>query len=121
MYEAAIAGIKNAPLLGNGIEAFPAYTAYSYPHNFILQLVYEGGILFCVIPVITIAWVSYKLLFSQIKDKDCQVFLILLFVQVIPRFLVSATIWKDKCFWLLVFYTFVNYKKIKGEREYVGH
>lgn len=121
VYEAAIAGIKNAPLLGNGIEAFPAYTAYSYPHNFILQLVYEGGILFCVIPVITIVWVCYKLLFSQIKDKDCQVFLILLFVQVIPRFLVSATIWKDKCFWLLVFYTFVNYKKIKGERECVGH
>ena len=121
VYEAAIAGIKSSLLLGNGIESFPSYTAYSYPHNFILQLIYEGGILFCIIPVITIIWVCYKLLFSQIRNKNYIAFLILLFVQVIPRFLVSATIWKDKCFWLLVFYIFVNYKKIKGERECVGN
>ena len=70
VYEAAIAGIKNAPLLGNGIEAFPAYTAYSYPHNFILQLVYEGGILFCVIPVITIAWVSYTVQQEKSYDRN---------------------------------------------------
>ena len=112
VYEAAITGIKNNPLLGNGIESFPAYTAYSYPHNFILQLIYEGGVFFCVIPLITIVWLCYKLLFSQIRNKDYIAFLILLFVQVIPRFLVSATIWKDKCFWLLIFYVFVNYREI---------
>lgn len=112
VYEAAFAGIRNNPIFGNGIESFPSYTAYSYPHNFVLQLIYEGGILFCVVPIITILWVCYRLFFSQIQNKDKLVFLILLFVQVIPRFLVSATIWKDRCLWLMIFYVFYNYKEI---------
>lgn len=116
VYEAAIEGIKENFLFGNGIESFPSYTLYLYPHNFLLQLVYEGGIFFCVIPLIAMIWICYKLFFTQIERKDCLVLIILLFVQVVPRFLVSATIWRDRCFWLLIFYIFAHYKEIKGEK-----
>jgi len=112
VYGTAIDGILNNPFFGRGIESFNVYTKFSYPHNFILQLLYEGGILFCIIPLWIVICTTYKLFVSRIENRDILVFVILLYVQVIPRFLISASVWKEYTFWLLIFYVLINYKHI---------
>lgn len=112
LYKAAIKGILDSPLIGHGIESFSYYTGYVYEHNFILQLLYEGGFFFCIVPLSIVVWCCYKLLFAQVEDKDMIAILIVLFVQVVPRFLVSATIWRYRSFWIFVFFVWVHIKEI---------
>ncbi len=53
--EITINGIMDSPWLGNGLDRFDANTGGGlYPHNFILQILYDGGVLFLgiLIPVI---------------------------------------------------------------------
>lgn len=116
LYAAAIKGIFESPFIGHGIESFSYNTGFAYEHNFILQLLYEGGIFFCIVPLMTIIWLLYKLLFSQVRNRNILAVLIFLTVQVIPRFLVSGTIWTDRFFWLLIFYVFANRRNINEQR-----
>lgn len=117
VYEAAINYIKQSPFFGYGIETFESYTNYPYPHNFVLQLIFEGGLLFAIIPTAAIIISCIRLFFSQMKDENLCVILMLLIVQVIPRFLVSATIWRSRCFWILVFMVLYKYKHIILNKE----
>ncbi len=114
VYEAAWSLIKERPLIGYGIRTFLENSKVAeYPHNFFLQLWYEGGILFTVVPTVCIVYALYKLLLSYIEDRNVSVMLIFLFVQVMPRFLLSADIWKDNFFWITVFYILSNWREIR--------
>ena len=117
VYATAINGFMNSPILGHGIESFSVYTIYPYPHNFVLQLLYEGGFLFCIIPVAVIIYATYKLIFSQIRNKQHLVSLILLYVQVKPRFILRASIWREKFFWIFVFYVLAHYIEMKNDEK----
>lgn len=113
VYERTWELIRNGPVYGYGIETFQHYTGDSYPHNFILQFMYEGGVLFSLIPTVIIIYAGIKLCYSRIGNKEICIGLILLFVQVIPRFLLSATPWRGQVFWTLVFYVIYNYNELK--------
>lgn len=56
-------GIIEHPLFGNGFDRFNANTNLLYPHNFILQILYDGGILFFFVlmtPIIRSTIQRYK-------------------------------------------------------------
>ncbi len=51
--ELAISGFWEKPLFGHGLDLFGVrYEDASYPHNFILQILYDGGIIFFLILII---------------------------------------------------------------------
>lgn len=49
-----ISGILEHPVLGNGFDRFDANTGLLYPHNFILQILYDGGLLFFLVIMVPV-------------------------------------------------------------------
>ena len=96
----AIAGISERPILGHGISTFFKNTGIIYPHNFILQVLYDGGILLfatLIIPLIvgTIQMIRHG------EKKEFALFCALFFASV-PGALFSGDCWKNGCLWLLI-------------------
>ena len=96
-YEAAIAGIKDNPIFGNGLATFEYYTGYVYPHNLILQLLYDGGIvlfLLILIPVILnlIKWI-------RCCSRPSFVFMTTLLVASVPGAMFSGDVWTKPILW----------------------
>lgn len=54
IYDKAFEGFLQDPILGNGLDCFFQNTGEVYPHNFILQILYDGGLLLFVILFIPI-------------------------------------------------------------------
>lgn len=112
LFNAAFEGFLNSIFIGNGIGAFEAIYK-TYPHNFILQSLYDGGIFFTV-PLIIILLKGIIIFFSNNfnnKEKD---FLIIIFCLVVPKLLFSSELWKEQIFWILIIYI-LNLKRKKGE------
>lgn len=116
LYLTAINLIKNKPFLGYGIETFSMNTIYPWPHNLILQFIYEGGIIFSVYPIFLILKTTKELFFSTKILKNDYVMGFFLFFMVFPRYFVSNDIWKGPFVWLLLGFCMrliYNIKKIK--------
>ena len=98
-----MAGIIDSPIIGHGVDQFENNTGIVYPHNFILQILYDGGLLFFVILLI-------PLLIKLInKGKNCvmdeYILIILFFVISVPGALVSSDLWNNERLW--VFFGFI--------------
>lgn len=101
IYNFTIENIFQRPIFGHGIGCF--YTYYydsniQYPHNFILQLLYDGGIvlfLIVIIPVISNIKKWYK---HSTIDK--YVLISILLFSSVPRSLVSGDLWESGILWL---------------------
>lgn len=92
-----LSGIWNSPLFGWGLDRFDANTGLGYPHNFILQTLYDGGIwLFCIlyIPIIR----SFK---NLIRHQDIHQFAYIsaLFFASVPGALFSQNLWAIPALW----------------------
>ena len=85
-----------------------------YSHNFIIELLYEFGILLGVPFIIYIIYAIFKTVISK-NNYYTNLLKILLF-NFFPLILWSATIWTSMFFWiwLLLF----DYSKIKCNAEY---
>lgn len=93
-----INGIMENPLFGNGFDRYDANTRGLYPHNFILQLLYDGGLLyFCVImfPVIKGTINKYK----NCTYDEFSILTLLLFSSV-PGALLSQNLYENSILWL---------------------
>lgn len=100
VYRWAIDGIKNNLLFGNGIGSFNIRYS-TYPHNFILQILYEGGILFLIPMIIPILYGVYAILIKKKNiSKEMKVLLIFLLSSAIIRLLISYEFWKEPFFWM---------------------
>ncbi len=93
-------GFCDSPIWGNGLDRFMANTGITYPHNFILQILYDGGmILFFVllIPVIRGLWIKYK-------NCTLSSYMVLttLFFSSVPGALLSGNMWRQALLWLLM-------------------
>ena len=103
LYKLAITGIKNSFLIGNGIETFGINNGLltSYPHNLILQILYEGGIVL-LSPFIYIFYTGIKSLLKVNINQDTSILFMLLFSVSIPRLMVSQDFWLTVSFWMLI-------------------
>lgn len=110
LYVFAWEGFLASPLWGNGIGAFSVNHG-GWAHNFILQLLYEGGILLSsliLIPMID----SFLFVFRDNRIAgDEYSFFVLLFTTSVPRLLFSTELWNTQTFWMLfAFCIIIRYK-----------
>ena len=84
-----------------------------YTHNIFLELLAEYG---WIIGTFFGAFIIYTIVNSLKYEKSDKVVSVFLFMNTIPQLLVSSTIWKEPCFWLLIFHEvsmISKYKQIK--------
>jgi len=116
LYEFAWKGFLSSPIWGHGIGAF-AVNHGGWPHNFVLQLLYEGGILLFLLVIIPFG----KILLAVIKSKaittaDYAMF-VCLFATSVPRLLASAELWKIQGFWLLLAFGMMRLPHIQNSSK----
>lgn len=100
LYEWAFSDFCQSPFWGRGVDRFSAnHQVESYPHNFILQILSDGGLLlFLVLFVPIIKKIRYLIKFSNI---DRFAILITLFFASIPGAMFSGDLWESCNLWFL--------------------
>lgn len=104
----AIEGFLNSPLVGNGLAQFERNTGEVYPHNFILQLLYDGGLILSCSVLGSILMAAYKK-FKHIGTEEF-ICLLLLFFGSVPGAMFSGDLWNALILWM--FFGFLFSKKI---------
>jgi len=102
--EVAIKGFSEAPVLGNGLATFGTYQGLNplvYPHNLVLEVLFEGGVLGFFLLAIAVSAAGFHCL-SQRKQRTafCNVGLLLLFVVVGVNVSVSGTFTENRLLFL---------------------
>jgi len=109
-----INGIMDNPICGHGFDMFDAITGLGYPHNVVLQLLYDGGIILflcLVIPLIK----SMSQLLSNCTKGEYAVFTVLFFSSV-PGAFFSGDSWGLAVFWLFYGYMLSRYFVIEEDK-----
>ena len=101
-------GIINSPLWGNGTAQFLNNTGVVYPHNFILQFLYDGGIILTSTVLVPI--VKTLIHKMQIVSENEYICLLFLFFASVPGALFSGDLWNQGSLWL--FFGFVLSRNI---------
>ncbi len=90
-----------APIIGHGISSFSHYTLMVYPHNSILQLMFDGGIVLTVIVLCMVISRTRKNM--QKSDVYGFAFFLFLFFVSVPGSMVSGDLFENSSLWLWVF------------------
>lgn len=93
-----IRGIFESPIWGWGLDRFDANTFLQYPHNFILQTLYDGGILLLVILYVPIICYMKRKFHKQ--DIDKYSYLSSMFFASVPGALFSQDLWAIPILWI---------------------
>ena len=104
IYGQALKGFAKSPIFGNGISSFKFYyPGNPYPHNILLQLLFDGGILlFLMFIVVLIRGVRITL---ESKDKNSNLLIMYFFSISIMYLFFSNDIWVLPSLW--IFYGFL--------------
>ncbi len=109
----AISGIIDQPFLGHGLDRFDANTGMLYPHNFVLQMLYDGGLAFFTVMMVPLVKRSANIL-KNCSIGEYAVFAVLFFSSV-PGALFSGDMWSLARLWL--FFGFVLSSSFVVEEE----
>lgn len=120
----ALSLFVKSPVFGTGAGSFGDAFG-TWPHNLILQLLSELGILFSIPFLYVIGRGIFAILrqWKFAESKDAGIMLLFLFSISIPRLMLSAYFWKEQSFWMFIIVTcsFIHYKKglqTKGTGEF---
>ncbi len=116
----AFEDISVSPIFGNGITAFEKMYGV-YPHNFLIQIFHEGGIVYLIMMLVVI-FKFFTLLLSAKQSKETKIFLIYLFFSGIIELLFSNVYWRNVYFWFFMGYVLtlsINpfYRQTKDRQE----
>lgn len=100
-YILAINDFLESPIWGKWIGYFPEVHGISYPHNMILQVLGEGGLLLGIPIIIILVRIVVDLIFGKLKYHDLRAVVILLTSCTIPAAFVTDEIWNYQLLWLL--------------------
>lgn len=104
LWQNAIECFMESPFWGHGFGGFYLWNpVYPYPHNFVLQLLTDGGILFGFIPIVVIL-VGLICIFSGKLEKEGYEGILFLSALSIPQLSLSGDIWKSAPLWMTVFF-----------------
>ena len=105
IWEDAIRCFADSPIWGHGIDGFQLWNNYgTYPHNFILQLLTDGGILFSIAPIIVVIKGMAAILGTRYQERKRLFFgLYLVSIGMTPS-LLSGDMWKSCALWMTVFF-----------------
>src|SRR5699024_5661168 len=88
IYEDVMQLVVDNPVIGKGISYYAIYSGGRYPHNIVLQLLLETGIVL-TIPIIIIILLAVKVSFSSMANfkeyHEYKAFIMFAFVSSIPR------------------------------------
>lgn len=90
--------IMDSPVWGYGIDRYDAMTSKMYPHNFLLQLLFDGGIilfLFVLIPI----WTYLNKLWNKCTREQFYL-IVMLFFSSVPGALFSQNMWQIIPLWV---------------------
>ena len=104
----AFDGILEHQILGNGIGSFDGYSG-RYPHNIILQLLYEGGYLLAL-PLIGCLFSGIYTMLSLKYNREYRLFLLMLFSSGVIELFLSSHLWMSLYFWLFIGLGFLREK-----------
>lgn len=107
-------GIVESPLWGNGISQFNNNTGEGYPHNFVLQMLYDGGIILTLAIMVPVTQSLIRKLKTISENKIA--FFVLLFFASVPGALFSGDLWNASTLWM--FFGFVLAKNSVVEKSY---
>lgn len=101
LYGLAMDDILSSPIFGMGLDQFANHHGAigAYPHNFLLQILYDGGILFLLVLAVPL-WKGLKQLWYTCSQGEFAVFAALLFSSV-PRAMFSGDLWQNGPLWML--------------------
>lgn len=108
------------PIFGHGIGSFRYINSgghlMTYPHNFVVQLLDDGGIALCILVLFPIIRSFFLVIISDNKNEFAVY--IFLFSLAIPHFLVSSEIFHQPELWCLLAYShyLCSISKAKSER-----
>jgi len=108
IWEKALVDIVDNPIYGHGVSAF--INKYGvYPHNFLLEMFFEGGLIYLT-PVLWVFYRFFKLLFSNDISSEEKKILVFIFCAGIMEVAFSNVYWRNMFFWFFIGYT-LNLKK----------
>ena len=95
--------ISENPLWGHGILTFKSYSAYEYPHNCVLQLLFESGIVGSIYQISSIIFGIIYILFKPSKiEKGRRIYYLFVFLSAFPMLFLSSQMWIIPAFWISV-------------------
>ena len=99
-------GIWKSPIIGHGTSQFERNTGLGYPHNFILQMLYDGGIVLASIVFIPI--VRSLLQKKRLISEEEFILLLCLFFASVPGALFSGDLWNSIVLWMFFGFALSN-------------
>lgn len=105
VYSRAIEGIIEHPLIGNGIGDY-AEKYVTYPHNILLQALYEGGIIFFWVMLLILLYSIYILIFDNETEMEKKYLLVMFISIAIIRLMLSYEFWHEISFGLYLYVVF---------------
>lgn len=106
-------GISDSPIWGHGISASERFTYHTYPHNFLLQLLLDGGVVLFLLVMMPMVIRIVQMKKTSTFNENVLVFT--LFFASVPGAIFSLDLWANSRFWLfmgfLLSVTFSNYYK----------
>lgn len=118
IWKNAILCFSESPIWGHGVAGFQVWNnLYTYPHNFILQLLTDCGLLFGAFPI----YVAIKGLYTVIEapiEKHTHIFAVFLTASSFPPCLLSGDMWKSCALWMTLFFYCKFFMKGKSYGEY---
>lgn len=107
IYRLAFKGFASSPIWGNGLATFQYYTGYPFPHNFVLEFLFDGGIMLFIPMAFFFTHSLHNLLSSAwTGDRYRFAFTLMIASISITRGLISAESWRIVLLWLFVGLTF---------------
>ena len=111
---ASLRGFCAEPIWGHGIGQISRDLSYVHPHNSVVQLLYDGGLLLLALVLIPTCCIAIR--FLRLRTKSLQhimlvVLLIFLFFISVPNSLLSGDLWSNSRVWLLVGFCLSLYAK----------
>lgn len=117
-YYIAWKGFLSSPFFGNGIGQFRTWhPKMGYPHNMILQVLFEGGILLGI-PIIILTIGAFKLVLENNNNKNIKSIAIVSFSASIPPAMLSSQLWVYPVLWFLFGLIFNKEIKVRNGDYY---
>ena len=110
--------IMNSPVWGYGMEMSSevSYGLFPYPHNYILQMLFEGGIIFALFPIVVSVYMVVDTLFKNNDKLEYEVFSVFLLCNCIPKLMISGNIWNQPILWIWLGVGAVRFNKWRKQK-----
>lgn len=98
IFKQTFEGVWQSPILGHGYSTTMNNLGFVYPHNFVLQLLYDGGLLL-TIPVL---YLFVRGIISWYNSCDVNEFVVIvsLILMSVPGALFTGNLWENNRLWL---------------------